>query len=169
VLLVREIIIGIVKELHKFLGRPIVPTDTASRRPNYPYVSYKIINSQDAAAHALTDEAVDSTDPRFNYDVLTTRTEQPIFTMSINSYSMDEGEAYALAARARDWFIFYSDLYFVDLNIVTIGATIITDRTQQVVEDYERRYGFDVRIRAARAITKRVETIESFLLDGAVK
>jgi len=159
---------GVVKGLYEHIGCPVVPTDTVDRKPDYPYISYKITSSHDTSTFSLADEIAESTNPSFEHDVLTTRIEQPQLTLSINAYSNNDDEAYTLAAKARDWFTYHGDLFFVGLNIVIIKAANITDRTHQVVDDFERRYGFDVRIRAARAITKRVETIESFDLGGIV-
>jgi hypothetical protein len=155
---------GIVKGLHEWLGCPVVPTDTADPKPDYPYISHKITSAQNNNTFWLEDEPVPSNNPDFEYDILTTRKEQPQFTLSINAYSDSDEAAYDLAVKVRDWFTFHGDLYFVDMNIAVVQATNITDRTQQIVDDFERRYGFDVRIRAARAIARRVETIESHTL-----
>ena len=159
---------GIVKGLHELLGCPVVPTDTVDRKPDYPYASYKITSTQNNNTFWLEDEPVPSNDPDFEYDILTTRKEQPQFTLSVSTFSDSDEVAYDLATKARDWFTFHGDLYFVDLNVVVVQATDITDRTQRIVDDFERRYGFDVRIRAARAIAKRVETIEIHTFNGKV-
>ena len=155
----------LIKALHEHLQCPIVPTDTAARKPDYPYASYKITSTQNNETFWLEDETVPSINPVFEYDVLTTRFEQPQFTISFNTYSNDEEIAYNLAVKARDWFTFHGDLLFVDMSIVVVHASNISDRTQQIVDDFERRYGFDVRIRSARAISKRVETIEHHSLS----
>ena len=158
----------IVKGLHEHTGVTIVPTDTADRKPDYPYISYKITSSHDANTFSLVDKLIKAADPKFAHDIQVNRLEQPIITISINAYGENDGIAYDLAVKARDWFTFHGELYFIDLNVVVVNATNISDRTQQIVDDYERRHGFDVRIRSARAIAKRVETIEVYTLDGKI-
>jgi len=162
---------AIIKGLHEHTGIIIVPSDTVDRKPDYPYISYKIVSAaNNAETFSLTDEPIPSTDPRFEYDVLTTRTEQPYFSLSINTYSDCEIAAYGIANKARDWFTFHGDQFFVELNIVVVKTGNVSDRAHQIVDDFENRYGFDVRIRAARAISKRVEGIESYdLTNGTVK
>ena len=164
-----EIRNGIVKGLHEHTGVPVVPADTTDRKPEGSYITYKIISTANkSTTHSLVDKPIPSSDPRYEYDVLTTRIEQPQFTLSINTYSSCEISAYGTAQKAKDWFDFHGDLYFVDMNIVVISTGNISDRAQQIVDDFESRYGFDVRIRAARTISKRVEGMESFTLTNGV-
>ena len=162
----RDIKNAIVKALHEYMAIPIVPTDTADRKPGYPYISYKITTSHEAETFSLVDNLVDNIVPslseRFNYDVEVIRKEQAHFTLSISVYSDNDDTAMALAYKARDWFKFSGYFYMVDMNIVVVNTTNITDRTQRLIDEFEWRYGFDVRIRAARDITKRVETIEEY-------
>ena len=158
---------NIVKGLHAHLNVDVVPTDTASRKPEYPYLSYKIITEQEPARFAIVYEAVPSTNPNFDTDVKVIRKEQNHFTMSINAYSMDEDEARELAIKAAEWFSFTGYHYFASINVAVIKVGEVTDRTQQLVDDYERRYGFDVRIRAAKGISKRLERIEGYAFNGS--
>ena len=160
---------GIIKGLYDHTGTIVVPSDTTDRRPDYPYITYKITSTaNNANTFSLVDEAIPSASPDFEFDILTTRIEQPYFTLSINTYSDCEITAYELAETARDWFAFHGDLFFVDLNIVVVKVGNVSDRAQQIVDDYERRYGFDVRIRAARTTSKRVETIEDFNITQTI-
>jgi len=159
---------AIVAGLHEHTGADVVPTNTADRRPGYPYISYNITSSLNAKTFSRVDEVIPSTTPGFDYDVKVIRKEQPYFMLSISAYSENEAEAYDLAEKARDWFTFHGDLYFVALNIVAVNASNITDRTQQIVDDFERRYGFDVRIRAARATVKRVEGVEGHRFNSTI-
>lgn len=159
---------SIVKVLHEHTGAPVVPTDTTARRPDYPYITYKIISSYDSNTFSLIDEPIDTGKPDCGNGVKVIRMEQPLLNLSINTYSDCEETAHALAVKARDWFTFYGDFFFVDLNVAVVSATNITDRAQQIVEDFEMRYGFDVKIRAARAIVKRVDSIKTHDLTGTV-
>jgi len=164
----KNIINKIVKGLHEHVETVIVPNNTADRRPEYPYISYNLTGSQNNQTFSLVDEIVPSTNSNFENDVKVIRKEQPYFTLSINTHSDSEVDAYDLAVKVRDWFNFHGDLFFVELNIAVIRATNVGDRTHQIVDDFERRYGFDVRIRAARSIVKRVETIEKHNFNATI-
>ena len=146
------------------LAKPVVPTDTASRKPEHPYASYKIITSYEGGSFSLSDAPA----PDSEYDVDVTRKEQAHFTLSLNTYSMDDDEARSLAQAASDWFKFIGYHYLVGCNVVVVSTTNITDRTQQIVDDYECRYGFDVRLRAARGLVKRLEAIENHHVTGTI-
>ena len=160
---------GIVKGLHEFTGAAVVPSDTTDRRPTLPYITYKIISAaNNAGTFSLVDADIPSESSCFEHDIMTTRREQPTFNLSVNTYSDCEITAYGLACAARDWFSFHGDLLFVALNIVVVSAGNISDRAQQIVDDYENRYGFDVKIRAARGINRRVETIEQHNFDSLI-
>ena len=160
---------GIVKGLHEHVGVTVVPSDTTDRKPDGSYITYKIISAaNNANTFSLVDEPIPSTDPNFEYDVQTTRIEQPYITLSINTYSTCEMAAYGIASKARDWFTFHGDLFFVDMNIVVVSASNISDRSQQIVDDFESRYGFDVKIRTAKATAKRVETIEQNTIANGI-
>jgi len=159
---------NIVKGLQAHVGKSVVPTDTADRKPDYPYLSYKIINIKDKSGFALVDEVVPSTTPGFEHDLKVTRKEQTHFTLSVSAYSMDDDEARDLAIEAADWFTFHGYHYLAGCNIVVISVTAVTDRTARIVDDYEQRHGFDVRCRAARGISKLLETIEEYNFTGNI-
>jgi len=160
---------SLVKGMQEHLHVDVVPTDTAARKPKHPYISYKITNSLDSKTFSLVDEVVESYNPDFEYDVEVTRKEQASFTLSVNVYSDNNDEAHELAIKTADWFRFHGYFYFVEINVAVVNVTNITDRAARIVDDYEARYGFDVRFRAARAIKKRIETIESHSFTGEVK
>ena len=164
----KEIKNGIVKGLHEHLGIDIVPADTASRKPDYPYISYKTITAIETARHSLIYETIPSTSEGFEDDVLAIRKVQEHFTLSISAFSMDEDEARDTAIKAADWFTFAGRFRLAAMNVAVISMGSVTDRTQLLVDDYERRYGFDARIRAARGIAQRMEGIEGHSLIGSV-
>jgi len=62
----------IVKELHKFINTPVVPTDTIGKKPDYPYASYKIIGSHGTNTYSREDKIVESLTSHFEYDVQVT-------------------------------------------------------------------------------------------------
>lgn len=151
----------IIKGLNEYMGCNIVPTDTAARKPEYPYLSYKITSPiENSGGFSLINKLVPSESEAFDYDIEVVRQEQAHFSLSVNAYSMDDDEACGFAIKAADWFKFMGYEYLISCNIVIVNVGNVGDRTAQIVDDYERRYGFDVRCRTARAIRKRVETIE---------
>jgi hypothetical protein len=97
-----------------------------------------------------------------------TRKEQTHFTLSVSAYSMDEDEARDLAIKASYWFSFVGYDRLKSCNVVAISVTAIGDRTVEIVEDYEKRFGFDVRCRMGVGVTKRIETIEDHNFNAKI-
>jgi len=142
-----EIRNAIVKSLHEHTGTHAVPQDTTGKRPPYPFITYKINTVLNGNTYSRVDNVIESDNENFEHDVQVTRITQPKFTLSISAYSENELEAHDLAEKARQWFTFHGWLFLNDINVVVINATEVSERNQLLVDDIERRYGFDVRCR----------------------
>lgn len=159
----KEIRNTIVKGLHEFLNVPVVPTDDIGDKPDYPYISYKFTTlKMPQGSHNLYRDVVKSNDDKFQYDVEYTRKEQPKMVLSMNSYSEDEVEAYQLALEMEAWFKFYGYMYLKENGIIIVDIGNVQDRTIRIVDNYEKRQGFDVSIRVMDIRKLRTETIEKY-------
>lgn len=157
----RKIRNAIVKGLYDYLNVPVVPTDDVGDKPNYPYISYKFTTLKiPQGSHNLYKDIVPSNDERFQYDIEYTREEQPKMIISMNAYSTDDVEAFQLALEMESWFKFQGYRFLKDNEIVVVNISNIQDRTIQIVDNYERRQGFDVAIRVMDIQKLRLETIE---------
>lgn len=135
----------LVSLLHKHVEKPVIPNDTTGKRPDYPYIDYSVIT--------VTNDAGGG---NYSYDGSVERVDlQKQTSFSINSYSESEVEAYVLAKSAWDFFKLHVSID--DLTIVRISE--VTNRTMLKVDEYERRFGFDVFIRYSEAVEKGVEGI----------
>ena len=140
----------------------------------YPFSTFNFITSLDIfdGEGNYKRELVDSTNDKFEHDILETRDSQPNVTMSINTYSKNKLESQELAIKMRDWFRHTAYQYLSDNNIVIVDVLALQDRTIELINSYEYRTGFDVIIRAARSTERRLETIETanmLLNDEEVK
>lgn len=150
----------IVKGLHDYLKVDVVYTDNAKKKPKYPYLSYKFISLHIPQNYHVLTDVVSSEDADFEFDVEYTKIEQPKMILSISSYSNDEVEAYDLALRVKEWFKFYGYYYLKANGIIVNSVGNVQDRTIQIVDNYEKRQGFDVTIRVVDVQKMRIETIE---------
>lgn len=172
---------GIVSGLYQHLQLPVVPTDTSQPKPPYPFVSYKFSTLYRPDASVLIRSPVENVEPEeptepveptepeepeepeepfFEYDIQYTLKEQPQMVLSISTYSLDEAEAHDKALEAQAWFklIGYHDLK--GMNLVVVGVTTLQDRSILIVDNFEKRIGFDVILRTSIETKARVETIE---------
>ena len=169
---IRNVIVNL---LHNHTQRPVVMLKQISDKPltadkssvDYPFLAYTItypfIKDKEMGMH--TQEVVDSTNPRFEKDILQTLTFQAQAVISFTAYAKDTTEAKKLAQSAWDYFkyIGYYDLSVND--IVVIECMNIQNRDVFEVDSYEWREGFDVRIRYVHNIQRRLETIETYKIN----
>lgn len=160
----QEIIYFIAGKLYDYTGYLAVPTESENTKPKYPYLSYKVTTPYNPPNNQgnYSKKLVESLDNRFEYDIEETVELQPTFTISINAYSDDMFECQELIKKAHDWFkhVGYYDL--LEKNVVVVDVQAFTDRTLLIVDHYESRYGFDVKLRTIDTIKRRVETIEKY-------
>lgn len=132
--------------LHKHLDKPVVANDTVAKRPPYPYVDYSITTVNNASGEG-----------NYSFDGEMNRVElQQEISFSINAYSRDDVQAYQLAKEAWDFFKHHVDVY--ELTVVRQEA--VMNRTILEIDEYERRYGFDVFIRFGDLIEKKQDSID---------
>lgn len=157
---------SIAAELYQYLQVPVVPTDTTQKKPRYPFVSYKFTTLHRSDAAVMIRSPVASTDSSFEQDVEYTLKEQPQMVLSLSTYSLDEVEAYDLALQVRAWFRLYGYRYLKELNIIIVDTTALQDRSVLLVDNFEKRIGFDVILRTISEQKTRIESIEVYALEG---
>lgn len=153
---------GLVAGLYQHLQVPVVPTDTTQPKPPYPFVSYKFTTLYRSDAPVMTR----SPDPDSEQDVEYTLKEQPQMVLSISTYSLDEAEAYNLAIQVQSWFKLHGYRYLKEKNLIVLSTTALQDRSVLIVDNFEKRIGFDVILRAYSEQKNRVEGIEVYALEG---
>jgi hypothetical protein len=157
---------GLVSELYQHLQVPVVPTDTTQPKPPYPFVSYKFTTLYRPDAPVMIRSPVPSSDPNFKDDVEYTLKEQPQMVLSISTYSDDEAGAYDLAIQVQDWFKLHGYRYLKENNLIVVNTTALQDRSILLIDNFEKRIGFDVTLRTVHEQKDRVESIEVYVLEG---
>lgn len=158
----RTILNTIVSKLYTKLGKPVIQMEQTPAKPPYPFLSYKVISAyvQGLGGPYVENELITSSNPLFDYDVKETAVDNPTFTLSMTAYAVDAMGANELAVAAMKLFqhVLYYDLK--DINAVIVAIEAVTDRTVFIVDHYEYRYGFDVRIRTLEQTDRIIETME---------
>ena len=167
---------SIVKLLWQHLGVPVILSDQVSPEVGRPFCVYSVITP-----YVGTGEIGDISTVRVNSDsVDESRLEMPSATFSFTFCSINRtgedgeeisgaDEAAELADRAVAWFyqLGYDDFLKLGICITDVGQ--VQDRTMLVIDEADRRMGFDVRIRYTRVDTRRIGTIldTTFTSKGA--
>lgn len=159
----------IIKELAAYLGKQVVMVEQAHKKPPSPFIGYKVTTpyNPERGQPAEMDKAITSAAPNFDYDIERTITEQPTMTISFTAYAKTEDEAISLAMQAYSWFYFDYDILSGN-NIVVVEATSVQNRDTLIVDDYERRQGFDVILRVAQELKRTMPTIETAEIKGVI-
>ena len=153
----------IVKGLHDYLNVTIVPIESLETKQEYPYLTYNITSPYIPEPYMpdISSRTVDSIDKEFKDDVIESYKEQPQMVISINSYSRDKLESQELAKKAADYLKYHGYEFFNDENIVIVDVMSLANRTIRIVDHYEHRTGFDVKIRVTDVVEVREKTIET--------
>ena len=145
--------------------------EQAHKKPTYPFATFQVLTAHinEYVHDNIIRENVASGDPTFPLNVRKSKIEQPQMILSINAYSKIPAnnspdnsiqQAYELAQEIKDWLDFKGDEYLEANNIVVIESGNIEQRDVFIVDQYERRYGFDVTIRYNESVDVTIGTIE---------
>lgn len=149
-------VIEIVNRLQTHISRPVILADQASPKPSYPYVGIK----ETSSFIPQPGQPVIRNDP-LPQDISQVATSQPTMVLSVTVYSKSFQEADALSHQVYDWFSFTGEQVLKDAGFVVVDITAITNRDSLIVDDYERRRGFDVTLRFVYEQWRNVEEIQT--------
>lgn len=159
----------IVKHVHELLSVPVVPTNNIGKKPDYPFLSYKVTTARSQTnGYNLKTELGASSDENFEYDIKETIIEMPTFTVSFSAYDSDAFNAASLAESALTAIQHTLCYELEEINAVVVGVTDVSDRTILIVDNYESRYGFDVMIRITTESSRTIETMEEININGGI-
>lgn len=162
----------LVRDLALYLAVPVVMSDQAAPEAEPPYVLYTVTTSAVPVSpfgdHVWrsssndTDTVADVRRDVLHATLSVTCVGHNRWTMSDPpAYISGDDEAYALAERAMAWFDHIGRPALADKDIVVVETMNAANRSGIVVDQAERRYGFDVRVRYGR-VTERID----YALDG---
>ncbi len=86
--------------------------------------------------------------------------EAALITVSFLSYADPRSAALTQALQARDWIKTAGREALKALNVVVVTVEDVQNRDVNIGEEWERRYGFDVNLRATDRITTDLQWID---------
>lgn len=150
----------IVDLLQSHIGRPVILADQAAPKPPYPYVVVKATSTfiPQPGQPSIVEEPL-------QLDIRRLATSQPTMVLSVTVYSGDFQSAETLSQQVHNWFSFSGHQQLKDAGFVVVDITGITNRDSLIVDDYERRRGFDVTLRFTHVQESVVEAIEDVQIE----
>jgi len=128
------------------------PKDEETNETEYPFIGYNIM-SQRRVANIPQTEAEDD-------NVRTWWEEQYEFTISFVAAAKTPFESAEAAKTLFEWLSNVGQDFMMEKQIVHVSSTPITNRDFLLINNYERRNGFDCRLRMGRVVDKVVPMIE---------
>lgn len=142
---------------------PIIKADDIGDRPEGTHATYKItLASKDIGQAAKGGEMVGGV------FYVTSKTMERV-TLSFNAYAADDFASRELADKIHGWFTFHGLETLDDAGIAVIEVTDIENRDVMILDEYERRNGFDVILRVGKVMSKQMDYIENADIQGGVK
>lgn len=141
-------------ELH--LSHPVIFAEQSASKPPYPYIAIKeMISFIPSGNHpSIIDEALSE-------DVKRTITSQPTMSLSITAYGETLYDSSALIQQAHDWFTFNGRRTLKEIGYVVAEIHSVMNRDSLIVDEYERRRGFDVILRFVHKQMQIIEEIKA--------
>ena len=158
----------IVAKLYNAVNKPIIPNTNTQNRPAYPFIDYSItslIGDKSDGYHIYTDEPQPEDGEEVLTNIINTSHYNHNISFSFNAYSDDESESYQLIKQAWDWFKHQGVQTLSYEKIAVVDVLDIQNRTILAVDEYEKRYGFDVIIRYAESVERTDLIIERHTIE----
>lgn len=149
---------ALVKGLHDYMNMLVVQSSTIGDMPKYPFITYSVTSpylklGQDEEYTEKVNSTIQNRHV-FHYE--------RVFSFSIAA--RDEDTAMDRCMKAIQYFRNDGVLELKDKGIVIVDISNVQARDNFITIDYDRRYGFDVRIRLAdeenRETSDVIEKIE---------
>jgi|SRR5690625_1328978 len=143
----------IVLMLERFVIHPVILGNQAAPRPSYPYIAINETTQYSPQAGHVENKNLPE-------DIKQIYVSQPTFTLSVTAYGNQFDDTRELAERAFVWFSFSGFNELKNAGFIVVDQSDITNRDSLIVDDYERRRGFDVTIRFADKQERVIEEIK---------
>lgn len=150
----------IVAGLYAFVQKPVIFQPQNTPLPPYPFVAFSITSDY---MRTLDDGNVQNV-PQL-VDLKETLSSNVEITFSFNAYSLNSLEAKNLAKKVHDYFRFVGYQYLADNGIIVVDVGNVQNRDLLEVDQYERREGFDVRIRTLDTIERTTPEIVTYTIE----
>jgi hypothetical protein len=146
----------LIPEIKNFVGVPVIDADQNAPKPDGTHSTFKVTSPYLKAVGKPNE------DIEFGrWDNTLTSYEEYNFVLSFSTYDMDQDISFDLSQKIRDWFTFYGQDFMDSNNLVVSDITGIQNRDILLVDDYERRNGFDVTLKTIRTLEKQIDIIET--------
>ena len=154
----------VIAALYNYINKPVIINPQTTNRPPYPFIGYTVTT----VSMRENSEYGNIIETNLAQDIKQTLEYNDNMMISFTAYSLNMAEAYDLASKAYEFFKFAGLQTLEDENLAVVDTMNVESRDILEVDAYERRAGFDVRIRFKKKIERIISEIETYSVDGTV-
>ena len=133
---------------------PVILANQTAPRPSYPFMTYTFISPLRGGATHLG-----AYDPRANCTWV--RDAHAEITVSLTAYSQDSDWSHEIALEAAAYLTWHGYLALKTAGVIVKRLEGMTNRDTLIVDDYERRIGFDAVLSVPSVIVSGIEGVET--------
>lgn len=150
----------IVPALKTFTGLEVILSDQTEDYPEGMFITYKFVSFGQTTQKYGTKQV-----GQVLYKTLDETVE---LTISFTAIGADEFEVFGKAEKMRSFFLLNGipTLKASGIAVANVGA--VSQRHMFIVNDTEKRYGFDVRFRAERSHTMEIGSIDTAQISNTM-
>lgn len=150
----------VIAALYNYINQPVIINPQTTNRPPYPFIGYTVttvsMKEDNEYGNIIESDSVN--------DIKQTLEYNDNMMISFTAYSLNMAEAYNIASKAYEFFKFAGLQTLEDENLVVVDTMNVETRDILEVDAYERRAGFDVRIRFKKQIDRIIPAIETYTI-----
>ncbi|WP_313893858.1 LIC_12616 family protein [Psychrobacillus sp.] len=150
-----DIWIPLQRGLSAYTGIQVIQAESVGKQPKYPFFSIKKTTIGQNVGHVA--ESLMGNVKTIEQDV------ESVFSITCNAVTIEDAEDYTHKARA--YFLGRGHIELSDANITVVDVLNATNRDVFLTVDYERRCGFDIRLRVRGQATYEIEVIENVIIN----
>ena len=151
----------VIAALYNYINKPVIINPQTTNRPPYPFVGYTVttvsMRENNEYGNIIESDSIQDIKQVLEYN--------DNMMLSFTAYSLNMAEAYDLASKAYEFFKFAGLQILEDESLVVVDTMNVESRDILEVDAYERRAGFDVRIRFKKEIERIIPVIETFTIE----
>lgn len=152
----------IIPALNSFCGVPVIMADQTGEPPTGPHVTFKLTSQylkDNGGANIVYEDGVS-----FNQKLI----EQFKCVISFTAIADDADTVDSLASKVYEWFDFNGEELLSTNQIVLVDRSAIQNRDALLLDEYQRKSGFDVTLRLSRELVQEIQYIDTVKLSNQV-
>lgn len=139
--------------LTNYAGKMVIQAETSGDQPPYPFIAIKKTLVGEGIGQPTTSSE----------GIVQTMEQDTELVLSVTCHAKTIEDAESLALKSRAYFLGKGTIELTDANIAVVDVLSVTNRDVFLNINYERRCGFDVRLRVRAQESYEIDVIDQVI------